>query len=84
MNVLLISPKIPDTFWSFSYALSFIGKKSAFPPLALMTVAALLQTPPIKNPRLIWNKNNNPSKELTPFSFLWPITFSSNFTYIIN
>jgi hypothetical protein len=33
---------------------------------------------------LIWNKNNNPSKELTPFSFLWPITFSSNFTYIIN
>jgi len=42
MNVLLIYPKIPDTFWSFSYALSFIGKKSAFPPLGLLTVAAML------------------------------------------
>jgi hypothetical protein len=27
MNVLLIYPKFPDTFWSFSYALRFIGKK---------------------------------------------------------
>jgi len=42
MNVLLVSPKFPDTFWSFTYALSFIGKKSAFPPLGLLTVAALL------------------------------------------
>ena len=42
MNVLLIYPKFPDTFWSFSYALRFVGKKSAFPPLGLITVAALL------------------------------------------
>lgn len=42
MNVLLIYPKFPDTFWSFTYALSFIGKKAAFPPLGLITVAALL------------------------------------------
>ena len=42
MNVMLIYPKFPDTFWSFSYALRFIGKKSAFPPLGLITVAALL------------------------------------------
>jgi len=42
MNVLLVYPKFPDTFWSFTYALSFIGKKSAFPPLGLLTVAALL------------------------------------------
>ena len=42
MNVLLIYPQFPDTFWSFSYALRFIGKKSAFPPLGLITVAALL------------------------------------------
>ncbi len=42
MNILLLYPKIPDTFWSFSYALSFIGKKAAFPPLGLLTVAALL------------------------------------------
>jgi hypothetical protein len=32
----------PDTFWSFAYALGFIGKKSAFPPLGPITVAALL------------------------------------------
>jgi radical SAM superfamily enzyme YgiQ (UPF0313 family) len=42
MNILLIYPAFPDTFWSFSYALRFIGKKSAFPPLGLITVAALL------------------------------------------
>ncbi len=42
MNILLIYPAFPDTFWSFSYALRFIGKKAAFPPLGLITVAALL------------------------------------------
>jgi radical SAM superfamily enzyme YgiQ (UPF0313 family) len=42
MKVLLVSPQFPDTFWSFTYALSFIGKKAAFPPLGLLTVAALL------------------------------------------
>jgi radical SAM superfamily enzyme YgiQ (UPF0313 family) len=42
MNVLLIYPKFPDTFWSFKYALKFIRKKAAFPPLGLLTVAALL------------------------------------------
>ncbi|MFH2064495.1 MAG: B12-binding domain-containing radical SAM protein [Pseudomonadota bacterium] len=42
MNILLIYPKFPETFWSFTFALSFIGKKSAFPPLGLLTVAAML------------------------------------------
>ncbi|HLC16988.1 MAG TPA: B12-binding domain-containing radical SAM protein [Thermodesulfovibrionia bacterium] len=42
MNILFIYPKFPDTFWSFSYALSFIGKKSAYPPLGLLTVASLV------------------------------------------
>ncbi len=42
MNILLIYPAFPDTFWSFSYALRSIGKKAAFPPLGLITVAALL------------------------------------------
>ncbi len=42
MNILLIYPKFPDTFWSFAYALRFIGKKAALPPLGLLTVAALL------------------------------------------
>jgi radical SAM superfamily enzyme YgiQ (UPF0313 family) len=42
MNVLLIYPKFPDTLWSFSYALKFIRKKAAYPPLGLLTVAAML------------------------------------------
>ena len=42
MKVLLINPKFPDTYWSFSHALPFEGKRSAFPPLGLLTVSALL------------------------------------------
>lgn len=42
MNVLLISPRTPTTFWSFRHALKFISKKSSEPPLGLLTVAALL------------------------------------------
>ncbi|MDZ7664702.1 MAG: hypothetical protein U5K27_05140 [Desulfotignum sp.] len=39
MKILLIYPEFPDTFWSFTHALHFIGKKAAFPPLGLITVA---------------------------------------------
>ncbi len=42
MNILLIYPEFPDTFWSFKHALKFIRKKSAAPPLGLLTVAAML------------------------------------------
>ena len=42
MNVLLLNPEFPDTYWSFRHALPFEGKRSAFPPLGLMTVSALL------------------------------------------
>jgi hypothetical protein len=42
MNVLLISPAFPNTFWSFTYALKFVGKKAAYPPLGLLIVAAML------------------------------------------
>lgn len=42
MKILLIYPESPKTFWSFSYALKFISKKSSFPPLGLLTVAAML------------------------------------------
>jgi radical SAM superfamily enzyme YgiQ (UPF0313 family) len=42
MNVLLISPRTPDTFWSFKHVLRFVSKKAAFPPLGLLTVAAML------------------------------------------
>ena len=42
MKILLIWPKFPDTFWSFKYALPFIAKKAASPPLGLLTVASIL------------------------------------------
>ncbi|MFN2355858.1 MAG: B12-binding domain-containing radical SAM protein [Desulfopila sp.] len=42
MNILLIYPHYPATFWSFRYAMKFIGRKASFPPLGLMTVAAML------------------------------------------
>src|SRR5688500_17034794 len=42
MNVLLISPQTPMTFWSLKHAVRFVSKRAAFPPLGLMTVAAML------------------------------------------
>ncbi len=48
MNVLMIYPEFPDTFWSFRYALNFIGKKASSPPLGLATIASMLP--------LEWNK----------------------------
>ena len=42
MKILLVYPQYPDTFWSFRYALKFIAKKAANPPLGLLTVAAML------------------------------------------
>lgn len=42
MNILLVYPKFPETFWSFSHALKFIGKKATNPPLGLITIAAML------------------------------------------
>ncbi|HZF39690.1 MAG TPA: cobalamin B12-binding domain-containing protein, partial [Blastocatellia bacterium] len=42
MKTLLIYPDFPDTYWSFRHALSFEGKRSAYPPLGLLTVSALL------------------------------------------
>ncbi len=42
MKILLVYPQYPVTFWSFSHALRFVSKKAAFPPLGLLTVAAML------------------------------------------
>ncbi len=42
MKVLLIYPQNPDTFWSFKHVLHFVSKRSTFPPLGLLTVAAML------------------------------------------
>src|ERR1035441_9905314 len=42
MKVLLVYPEFPETFWSFKHALRFMGKRSVFPPLGLLTVSSLL------------------------------------------
>jgi radical SAM superfamily enzyme YgiQ (UPF0313 family) len=42
MNILLVYPRYPDTFWSFRHALKFISKRASFPPLGLLTVASML------------------------------------------
>lgn len=42
MNILMIYPRYPVTFWSFKYALKYISKRAAFPPLGLLTVASML------------------------------------------
>jgi len=42
MKVLLVAAATPDTFWSFKHVLPFVFRKAAFPPLGLLTVAAML------------------------------------------
>ena len=42
MKILLVYPPTPDTFWSFKHVLRLVSKSSAFPPLGLLTVAAML------------------------------------------
>jgi radical SAM superfamily enzyme YgiQ (UPF0313 family) len=48
MNILLVYPEFPDTFWSFKHALRFVLKKASSPPLGLITIAAMLPSE--------WNK----------------------------
>jgi len=51
LKILLVYPRDPDSFWSFRHVLRFLAKKSAFPPLGLLTVAAML--PPEWQLRLV-------------------------------
>jgi radical SAM superfamily enzyme YgiQ (UPF0313 family) len=44
MKILLVFPRVPDTFWSFKHALRFVAKKAGEPPLGILTVAAMLPT----------------------------------------
>jgi len=65
MKILLVYPENPKTYWSFSYALKFISKKASFPPLGLVTIAAMLPklwekrlvdmtVTPLKDQDLLW------------------------------
>ena len=51
MKILLVSPKTPDTFWSFKHVVRFVSRKAAMAPLGLLTVAAML--PPEWELRLV-------------------------------
>jgi radical SAM superfamily enzyme YgiQ (UPF0313 family) len=43
MKILFVYPECPkDTFWSFRYSIEIAGKKAVFPPLGLLTIAAML------------------------------------------
>jgi len=65
MNILMVYPKYPDTFWSFKHALKFVSKKASFPPLGLLTVAAMLPKE--------WNKKiiDTNVRELSDENILW-------------
>ncbi len=60
MNALLIYPEWPDTYWSFRHALPFHGKRAAYPPLGILTVASML--PAHWNKRLV-DMNIRPLKD---------------------
>ncbi|AKG23939.1 B12-binding domain-containing radical SAM protein [Calothrix sp. 336/3] len=42
MNILLLYPKFPKSFWSFEKTLALLNRKAMLPPLGLATVAAIL------------------------------------------
>ena len=65
MNILLVNPIYPDTFWSFKHALKFVSKKAAFPPLGLLTVASMLP--------MDWNKRlvDMNVQSLTDADLMW-------------
>jgi len=58
-NALLVYPKHPPTYWGNNYALDLLGIKAAFPPLGLLTLAAMF--PSRYNLRLV-DLNVTPSK----------------------
>jgi radical SAM superfamily enzyme YgiQ (UPF0313 family) len=42
LNILLVNPKIPTSYWGFQESTWFVGSKAAHIPLPLITLAALL------------------------------------------
>ena len=42
MKVLLIYPEYENTFWNVKKVLRLLGKRAAYPPLGMLTVAAML------------------------------------------
>jgi radical SAM superfamily enzyme YgiQ (UPF0313 family) len=65
MNILLVYPKMPTTYMTMEFALEFTGKKAVYPPLGLLTIAAML--PREWNKRVV-DTNVNP---LTDEAIAW-------------
>jgi len=42
MNILLLYPEMPNSFWSMKHTMKLSGKSAWYPPLGLATVAAML------------------------------------------
>ena len=42
LNILMVYPEMPNSFWSMQHTLKIIGKSAWYPPLGLATVAAML------------------------------------------
>ena len=42
MKILMIYPEYENTFWNVKNVLRLLGKRAAYPPLGLLTVAAML------------------------------------------
>lgn len=40
-NALLVFPEFPPSYWGYKFALDFVGRRSAMPPLGLLTIAAM-------------------------------------------
>ena len=41
-KVLMVYPQYPNSFWTFKNTLKMIGKRAAYPPFGLLTVASML------------------------------------------
>ena len=65
MNILMVYPLYPETFWSLKHALRFISKRAVYPPLGLMTVSTMtpvgwtkklvdLNTSLLKDEQILW------------------------------
>jgi len=59
-KILMVYPETPITYWSFKYIMKLVGRRSAFPPLGLMTVASLL---PERYDVTLVDMNTEPLKE---------------------
>ena len=64
-NALLVYPEHPPSYWGMNFALEIMGKKATFPPLGLLTVAAMfppkyslrlvdMNTAPLENKDIEW------------------------------